>query len=178
MAGGALITRLAKGFGEVAAAGFADGSLPQLFGAQASGCSPIVNTLERAGSRIEPVIPRTIARSIAIGNPADGALAVQAIRQSGGWAAAVDDAAIVAGIRLLAETTGIFTETAGGATVSAARALVMAGRLRADAEVVLCITGNGLKTVEAVQPVLPEAPIVLPRLREVIALVNGAAAHT
>ncbi|MGH7500584.1 MAG: threonine synthase [Longimicrobiales bacterium] len=174
MAGGSLVTRLDKGFKEVAAAGFAEGTTPHICGAQASGCSPIVNALERTASRIEPVIPNTIARSIAIGNPADGALAVHTIRTSGGWAAAVDDAAIVAGIRTLAETTGIFTETAGGATIAAARALVVAGRLRATDELVLCITGNGLKTVEAVQPVLSDAPIILPRLREVVALVNGA----
>jgi threonine synthase len=86
----------------------------------------------------------------------------------------VDDRAIIEGIRLLAETSGIFTETAGGATVAAARELAATGRLRADDEVVLCITGNGLKTVEAVQPVLRESPVVLPRLREVVALVNAA----
>jgi threonine synthase len=87
----------------------------------------------------------------------------------------VDDRAIVDGILRLAETSGIFTETAGGATVAAARELAANGRLRATDEVVLCITGNGLKTVEAVQPVLADAPIVLPRLREVVALVNGSA---
>jgi threonine synthase len=175
MAGGSLVTRLAKGFREIAAAGLASDSQPRICGAQASGCSPIVNALERNNTRIEPVIPDTIARSIAIGNPADGPLAVQTIRASGGWAAAVDDRAIVDGILRLAETSGIFTETAGGATVAAARELAANGRLRATDEVVLCITGNGLKTVEAVQPVLADAPIVLPRLREVVALVNGSA---
>ena len=175
MAGGSLVTRLAKGFREVVAAGFSRDAEPRICGAQASGCSPIVNALEQNATRIEPVIPNTIARSIAIGNPADGALAVHTIRTSGGWAAGVDDRAIIEGIRLLAETSGIFTETAGGATVAAARELAATGRLRADDEVVLCITGNGLKTVEAVQPVLPESPVVLPRLREVVALVNATA---
>jgi threonine synthase len=134
-----------------------------------------VRALEVGAERIEPVVPATIARSIAIGNPADGALATRTIRRTGGWAAAVTDAALVDGIRLLAETTGIFTETAGGVTVAAALALVRAGRILPTDELVLCITGNGLKTIEAVQPVLAEAPVVLPRLREVARLVETAA---
>ena len=92
------------------------------------------------------------------------------IRGTGGWVAGVSDPDIVAGIRLLAETTGIFTETAGGATVSGACALAAAGRLRPDDEVVLCITGNGLKTVEALQGTLPEAPVIAPRIKELEAL--------
>src|SRR4029079_9238440 len=95
----------------------------------------------------------------------------RAIRESGGWAEHVSDEALVSGIRTLAEDAGIFTETAGGVTVAAALALAQAGRLHADEEVVLCITGNGLKTVEAVSGVLPDAPLIAPRLREVSALV-------
>jgi threonine synthase len=93
------------------------------------------------------------------------------MRDSGGWAQAVDDDALVDGIRLLAETTGIFTETAGGVTVAAALALARRGRLGADDEVVLCITGNGLKTTDAVRDVLPAAPLIAPKVREVAALV-------
>ena len=126
----------------------------------------------RASSN-QPVIPSTIARSIAIGNPADGRFAAQAIRGSGGWVAGVSDPDIVAGIRLLAETTGIFTETAGGVTVAGAQALARAGKLTPEDEVVLCITGNGLKTVEAVAPHLAETPIVNPKVREVAALVDA-----
>ena len=126
--------------------------------------------VESGGDRLEPVVPATIARSIAIGNPADGPFAAEAIRGSGGWVAGVPDADIVAGIRLLAETSGIFTETAGGATVAGALALARAGRLRPVDEVVLCITGNGLKTVEALQGALPESPVIAPRLRELEAL--------
>ena len=173
MAGGSLLTKLGKGFGEFARAGLTSGPRPRLYGAQAAGCAPIVRLVESGGEQITPVIPDTIARSIAIGNPADGRFAAEAIRTSGGWAAAVSDAELVAGIRVLAETSGIFTETAGGATVAGAFALARAGRLGPDDEVVLCITGNGLKTVEALQGALPEAPVIAPRLRELEALHGG-----
>jgi threonine synthase len=170
MAGGSLVTKLGKGFGEFAKAGLVTGPQPRLYGAQASGCAPIVRLVESGGEQIEPVVPNTLARSIAIGNPADGRFAAEAIRGSRGWVAAVSDVELVAGIRTLAETSGIFTETAGGATVAAAFALARAGRLGPEDEVVLCITGNGLKTVEALEGALPEAPIIAPRLRELEAL--------
>lgn len=175
MAGGSLVTKLRKGFGEVLAAELANGAPPRLFGAQASGCAPIVRHFDRGDDRIIPEIPNTIARSIAIGNPADGTFAAKAIRDSGGVAQAVTDDELVAGIRLLAESTGIFTETAGGVTVAAAVALARRGELRADDEVVLCITGNGLKTTDAVRDVLPEAPVIAPKVREVAALVEQSA---
>jgi threonine synthase len=170
MAGGSLVTKLGKGFREFSAAGLIDGQAPRIYGAQANGCAPIVRLVESGGEQIEPVVPDTIARSIAIGNPADGRFAAEAIRSSGGWVAGVSDDDIVAGIKTLAETSGIFTETAGGATVAGAFALARAGRLGPDDEVVLCITGNGLKTVEALAGALPEAPIIAPRLRELEAL--------
>jgi threonine synthase len=170
MAGGSLLTKLEKGFREFAAAGLVAGAAPRLYGAQASGCAPIVDLVERGGDTLLPVVPHTIARSIAIGNPADGRFAAAAIRRSGGWAAGVSESALVAGIRLLAETTGVFTETAGGVTVAAALALAESGRLRPDDEVVLCITGHGLKTVEALHGALPEAPIIAPRIKELEAL--------
>jgi threonine synthase len=170
MAGGSLLTKLEKGFREFAEAGLIEGASPRLYGAQADGCAPIVRLVERGGDVLEPVLPKTIARSLAIGNPADGRFAAAAIRRSGGWAAGVSEAALVAGIRLLAETTGVFTETAGGVTLAAALALAEGGRLGPDDEVVLCITGNGLKTVEALQGSLPEAPIIAPRITELEAL--------
>jgi threonine synthase len=175
MAGGSLVTKLRKGFAEFAAAGLVTGAAPRLFGAQAAGCAPIVRLVRENADAVEPVVPRTIARSIAIGNPADGLFAKRAILESGGWAAAVEDPDIVAGIRLLAEETGIFTETAGGVTVAAALALAQEGRWRADDELVLCITGNGLKTTDAVAPVLAPAPLIAPRLAEVRALVEQGA---
>jgi threonine synthase len=152
MAGGALVTRLHKGFREFVDAGLVEGPLPRLFGAQAEGCAPIVRLVERGGATIEPVVPNTIARSLAIGNPADGLFAAAAIRQTGGWAAAVSDDELVRAIRLLAETTGVFTETAGGVTLAAAIQLAQQGPLQRSDEVVLCITGNGLKTLDALGP--------------------------
>ncbi len=173
MAGGSLLTKLRKGFGEFLAAGLVRGEPPRLYGAQAAGCAPIVRLVERGGTGpIEPELPRTICRSLAIGNPADGAFAARAIHETGGWAAAVSDAELVDGIRFLAEDTGVFGETAGGVTAAAALALARAGRLGPKDEVVLCITGHGLKTLEAINGALPGAPVIAPRLREVAALVE------
>jgi threonine synthase len=173
MAGGSLLTKLKKGFGEFLDAGLVSGTSPRLYGAQASGCAPIVRLLESGGETIVPEVPNTIARSIAIGNPADGFFAARAMRDSGGWGAAVSDDDLVAGIRLLAETAGIFTETAGGVTTAAALDLARSGRLTPDDEVVLCITGNGLKTPDAVTGVLDDIPLVEPRVREIVAIAGG-----
>jgi threonine synthase len=173
MAGGSLLTKLDKGFHELLGARLAEGTSPRMYGAQAEGCAPIVNLVASGGDTVTPVVPNTIARSIAIGNPADGPSAAAAIRGTGGDAQAVSDAELVEGIRLLAETTGVFTETAGGVTVAAARRLAREGKLRASDEVVLCITGNGLKTIEAIQPALPHAPVISAKLREVAALVGA-----
>jgi len=171
MAGGSLVTKLGKGFKEFIDAGLVSGATPRVYGTQASGCAPIVRMYERGDSTLVPEIPATIARSIAIGNPADGAFAVKVMRESGGRGQHVSDEALVAGIRLLAETTGVFTETAGGVTVAGAVALAEAGHFHSDDEIVLCITGNGLKTTEAISDVLPAAPVVAPKVREVAALV-------
>jgi threonine synthase len=132
-----------------------------------------VRLVENGGSAIEPVVPNTVARSLAIGNPADGLLATAAIRGSGGWAAAVSDAELVNGIQLLARTCGVFTETAGGVTLAAALKLAKSGHLRPSDEVVLCITGNGLKTTDAIAPVIDYGPLIEPRIREVAALVGS-----
>jgi threonine synthase len=131
-----------------------------------------VRLVERGRGELEPELPHTICRSLAIGNPADGAFAARVIRETGGWAAAVSDAELVDGIRLLAQDAGIFAETAGGVTVAAALALARGGRLGPKDEVVLCVTGHGLKTLDAVREALPEAPVIAPRLREVAALVE------
>ena len=174
MAGGSLVTKLRKGFAEFTKAGLVDGAAPRVFGAQASGCAPIARLVQNGGELV-PEIPHTIARSIAIGNPADGRYAAKAILESGGWAAHVSDEELVEGIRILAEDAGVFTETAGGVTVAAALALAAEGRFVPEDEVVLCITGNGLKTVEALDGVLPESPIIDARLREVAALAASQA---
>ena len=178
MAGGSLVTKLRKGFGEFLDAGLVHGTLPRIFGAQATGCAPISRLVERGDDELVPEVPRTIARSIAIGNPADGREAARVIRDSGGWAAHVSDAAIVAGIHALAEDSGVFAETAGGTTVAAALELARAGRLRPDDELVLCITGHGLKTLEALGDAAAGAPVIEPRLREVAALAAAAESPT
>src|SRR6058998_1221244 len=172
MAGGSLLTKLRKGFGEFLDAGLVSGPAPRLYGAQAAGCAPIVRLVERGGDALEPEVPQTICRSLAIGSPADGVFAARAMRETGGWAAAVSDPELVAGIRVLAEDVGVFGETAAGATTAAALALARAGRFRPDDELVLCITGHGLKTLEAVSGALAVAPVIDPRLREVAALVE------
>jgi threonine synthase len=171
MAGGSVITKLRKGFKEFVRDGLVEGALPRMYGAQASGCAPIVRLVERGDDTLVPEIPNTIARSIAIGNPADGRFAARTMRESGGWGRAVSDAELVDGIRLLAETTGIFTETAGGVTVAAARSLAREGRLTRDDEVVLCITGNGLKTHEVLAAGASPIPVIDAKVREVAALV-------
>jgi threonine synthase len=171
MAGGSLITKIHKGFGEFLTAGMVSGVIPRLYGAQAEGCAPIARLVERGEGRIEPVVPNTIARSLAIGSPADGGYAAKVISETGGWAAAVSDPDLVRGITLLAEHAGVFTETAGGVTVAGARALAKAGRLTKKDEVVLCITGNGLKTPDVVQDQL-DLPAIAPSIREVNSLMN------
>jgi threonine synthase len=173
MAGGSLLTKLNKGFGEFLDAGLVSGTSPRLYGAQAVGCAPIVRLLERGGETIVPEVPHTIARSIAIGNPADGVFAARAMRESGGWGAAVSEEELIAGIKLLAESTGVFTETAGGVTTAAALALAKRGRLTPDDEVVLCITGNGLKTPDVVSDVVDDIPVVEAKVKEVVALTRG-----
>ena len=171
MAGGSLLTKLEKGFREFTEAGLVSGAAPRLYGAQAAGCAPIVHLVERGGEHVSPVVPehhRALDR-----HRQSRRRPVRRRARSAGPAAGrpgVSDAALVDGIRLLAETTGVFTETAGGVTVAAALALAQAGRFAPEDEVVLCITGNGLKTVEALQGALPDAPIIAPRIRELEAL--------
>src|SRR2546421_3348871 len=163
MAGGSLLSKLRKGFGEFLDAGLVRGRLPRLYGAQAAGCAPIVRLGERGGGVLEPEVPQTICRSLAIGSPADGVFAARAMRETGGWAAAVSDPELVEGIRFLAEDTGVFAETAGGVTAAGALALARAGRLDAQDEVGLCITGHGFKTVEAGAGGVAAGPALAPR---------------
>lgn len=173
MAGGSLVTKLRKGFGEFQGAGLVAGSQPRVYGAQAAGCQPIVRRFERGAGPIVPEIPSTIARSLAIGNPADGLAAANVLRETGGGAAAVDDDAIRAAIRELAALSGVFGETAAGVTYAGAKALAAAGQLSSRDEVVLCLTGNGLKTAEALHADLEQVPVINPRLREVDSLVES-----
>ncbi len=150
MAGGSLIRKLKKAFGELVALGLVEDKPVKFFGAQATGCSPISQSVREGWDYIEPQRPATIARSLAIGNPADGPAASKMIRATGGWAEDVSDIELVSGIQELAETEGIFTETAGGVTTAVAARLYAQGRIRRDETTVLCITGNGLKTTDAI----------------------------
>ena len=148
MAGGSLITKIKKAFDELIRFGLVEPKPVKIFGAQATGCSPISIAVKLGSSDIEPQKPSTLARSLAIGNPADGHYAIKTIRGSGGWAEDVSDDVVVQSIQLLAETEGVFTETAGGVTVGCARKLYQQDRILPDETTVLCITGNGLKTTD------------------------------
>jgi threonine synthase len=148
VAGGTLLPRILRGFRELKEVGLAQGALPHVHAAQAAGCAPVVNALNEGLDYPEPVRPDTIAKSIAIGNPADGFQVIEAVRSTGGAGAAVSDKQILDAIQLLAETEGIFTEPAGGTTVAATIDLVRRGVIEPDESVVVCVTGNGYKTAE------------------------------
>jgi len=164
MAGGSLITKIKKAFQELIDLGLVEPKHVKFFGAQATGCSPISTAVKLGNTDIEPQKPNTIARSLAIGNPADGNYASKLIRDSGGWADDISDPEIVAAIRLLAETQGIFTETAGGVTVGVTQKLIDQGRIQPNETTVVCITGNGLKTTDAIAADLPLTQAIAPRL--------------
>ncbi len=165
MAGGSLITKIRKAFDELIKLGLAEEKTVKFFGAQATGCSPISTAVKLGRGEIEPQKPATIARSLAIGNPADGHYAIRAILETGGWAEDVSDAEVAQSMQLLAETEGIFTETAGGVTVGCARKLYAQGRISPDETTVLCITGNGLKTTDALTGAYEAAEPIPPKFR-------------
>jgi len=164
LASGSLYTKIYKGLKEMAWLGLVEWRRTRMSGAQALGCSPIVEAWERQSFNIKPQKPNTIAKSLAIGNPADGYHALKVMTQSGGHAVAVSDDEVVEGIRLLAETEGIFAETAGGVVVAGLRRLVQEGRVDPEELVVAFITGAGLKTQEAVAPRLQPALAVQPTI--------------
>jgi len=164
MAGGSLITKIAKAFRELVELGWVEPKPVKFFGAQATGCSPISDGVKRHLQRFEPQKPNTIARSLAIGNPADGSFAIKQIRDSGGWADDISDPEIVDAIKLLAETEGIFTETAGGVTAGVTQKLVAQNRIKPHETTVVCITGNGLKTTDAIAADFPLSQAIAPRL--------------
>src|SRR4030081_3375881 len=166
MAGGSLIVKIKKAFDELVLLGLVEGKEVKFFGAQATGCSPISTAVKTGSSEIEPQKPATIARSLAIGNPADGHYAIKTIKQSGGWSEDVSDPEVIDSIRLLAETEGIFTETAGGVTVGSAGKLYRQDRILPEETTVLCITGNGLKTTDALAGVYDTEVPIAPKLRE------------
>ena len=173
MAGGSLITKIHKSFKELVELGLVDNHDVRIHGSQAEGCAPIINALKAGVDIIKPVSkPNTIVKSLAIGNPADGFYAIQTMKQTGGWGENPNDDEVVAGIRLLAETEGIFAETAGGVTVAATKRLVEGGRIKANESLVLCITGHGLKTQEAIHGKCGQPRLIQPRLREFSAVLE------
>ena len=159
VASGSLFTKVARGFQEWIDAGLLSGTLPAMHGSQAAGCSPVAQAFAAGTDVCRPVKPDTIAKSLAIGNPADGPYAVELARRTGGSIEAVSDDEIRAGIRLLAETTGIFTETAGGVTTAVLAKLAESGAIDPDERVVAYITGDGLKTLDAVRDSVEVAQI-------------------
>lgn len=164
LASGSLFTKIYKGFRELVQVGLVADKAVQCHGAQAQGCAPIAQAFSEGRDFIAPVKPHTIAKSIAIGNPADGVYALDLARHTGGQIAAASDPEIIAGIQLLAETEGIFTETAGGTTIAVLQKLAQSGHIDPDALTVVYITGNGLKTQEAVQGAIGEPLTIEPQL--------------
>ncbi|MCU0308922.1 MAG: threonine synthase [Thermoleophilia bacterium] len=155
VASGSLYTKIHRGFGDLLGTGLVDaGPVPVMNGAQAAGCSPVAGAWSAGRDFVAPVRPDTIAKSLAIGNPADGVFALDVARATGGAIDAVSEQEIVDGIALLAETTGIFTETAGGVSTAVLAKLAREGRIDPDERVVLYITGDGLKTLDAAAPLV------------------------
>jgi len=175
MAGGSLIGKLHKAFQELAHIGLLDDPECKIHGAQATGCNPITAAVKNGWDTHKPVRkPNTIAKSLAIGDPADGYFANKLIRSTGGWAEDVSDEEIAEAMVLLGKTEGIWAETAGGVTVAVTRKLIEQGRIPRDEEVVICITGNGLKTQDAVTGLVAKPAVIKPSLEEFEALVEGA----
>jgi threonine synthase len=176
-AGGAILPKVAKAFEELVQIGLVEDTPFKIYSAQAAGCAPVVNALHANTKFIDPVKPNTIAKSIAIGNPADGYYVLEAVKKSGGWGESVTDPEIVEGIRLLARTEGIFTEPAGGTTVAVTKKLIEQGRIPRDESIVISVTGNGYKTLEAVSDSVPVPHEIGARLEEFDALYDDLQAR-
>ena len=161
MAGGSLICKIWKAFNEFHKLGLVDGEVDtKVYGAQATGCAPIVNAIKEGSDLIKPVRPDTIAKSLAIGNPADGFYSIKTMKDSGGYGEDASDAEIISAMKLLAETEGVFAETAGGVTLGATIKLIESGRIPRDESIVVSITGNGLKTQECLEGNLVEPSVI------------------
>ena len=163
-AGGSLVTKIGKALKEFHLLGLIEKPNTKIHVAQAEGCGPIVNTFKDNSDFVKPVKPDTIAKSLAIGNPADGIYAVDTVRNSGGAGEHANDDEIVEAIKLLAATEGIFTETAGGVTLAATKKLIESGNIGRDERIVIAITGNGFKTIEALENETDQPHIIAPQL--------------
>jgi threonine synthase len=173
MASGSLLTKIHKGYQELIKLGLAKDTKPVVHGAQATGCSPISAAFKDGKDFFKPVKPDTIAKSLAIGTPADGFYALKVMKETGGASDDVSDEEIRDAMKALAECEGIFTETAGGVTVGTTKKLVASGKIPAEDSVVLCVTGNGLKTLDAVQGQVGEPAEIKPSLREFEELIES-----
>ena len=173
MASGSLLTKIHKGYQELIRLGLAKDTKPVVHGAQATGCSPISAAYKDGKDFFKPVKPDTIAKSLAIGTPADGFYALKVMKETGGASDDVSDDEIREAMKAIAECEGIFTETAGGVTVGTAKKLVASGKIPAEDSVVLCVTGNGLKTLDAVQGRVGKPDEIKPSLREFEELIES-----
>lgn len=179
VAGGTILPKVNKAYKEFIRLGLVDDNAPVIHGAQAQGCNPITTAIEEGEEIFRPQKPKTIAKSIAIGNPADGYYVIKDILNSGGWAASATDPQIIDAIKLLARTQGIFTEPAGGTTLACAIKLIQQGKIPKDESICVCITGNGLKTLEVMENQFQAAPVIKAKIKEfdeVIVQGNTAAA--
>lgn len=174
-ASGSLLTKIYKGLKEFEMLGLIDNVDTKFYAAQAKGCSPITTAIKENSSFIKPVIPKTIAKSLAIGNPADGYYAYNVVKETGGYGEDAEDEEIIASIKMLAETEGIFSETAGGVTLAACKKLIEKGIIPRDESIVLCITGQGLKTQEVLSHKIGKPIIIEPNLNsfEMEVIKNG-----
>jgi len=165
VAGSSLITKIWKAFHEFEAMDLIGPFKTKIFAAQATGCSPVTTAIKNGTDVLVPVKPNTIAKSIAIGNPADGYYGVKTANESGGYGEDVSDEEIVEAMKLMAKTEGIFTETAGGVTLAVAQKLIKQGRIKPDEVTVICVTGNGLKTQEAMSSAFAAPQVIEPNLK-------------
>ncbi len=172
-AGGTILPKVYKAYQEFIQLGLVEDNSPKIYSAQAAGCNPVVEAIRAGRDLIKPQKPRTIAKSIAIGNPADGYYVVQAVKQSGGWGEDATDDEIVEAIKLLARTEGIWTEPAGGTTLAATIKLIASGRIPRDESICVSITGNGLKTTEVVMDHLTPPASIPAKLEAFDAIVRG-----
>ncbi len=166
VAGGTLLPKVYKAYRELITLGLVQDNHPAMYAAQAAGCNPVVAALEEGADLFKPQKPNTIAKSIAIGNPADGYYVIKDVRQSGGYGASADDNQIIDAIKLLARTEGIFTEPAGGTTLACAIKLIESGRIPRNESICLSITGNGMKTLEVMQGQFAQSPTINAKLAE------------
>ncbi len=173
VAGGTILPKIYKAYREFVTLGLVEDNGPKMYGAQAAGCNPVVKAIQDGQELFHPQKPDTIAKSIAIGNPADGYYVIKVCQESGGYGESASDADIIDAVKLLARTEGIFTEPAGGTTLACAIKLIQSGRIPADESICVCITGNGLKTTEVMQGQFAHAPAIPAKLAEFDQLVQS-----